>query len=270
MIPSDVHKLLRSPPAFEKGGVCYFVDVPADIVPTLDSALADHRKWTPWRKTTHAFLASELALLPASSVVFDLGGGGPSEFRDLTARFHTVTVDFYPYAGVSVICDLNRGLPFKEGVADVVVLANVLEHIAEPNTLLAECERVLAPGGLLLGTVPYLINIHQRPYDYYRYTDINVAYLLTKHRLAEVRVTPVLKLDGFLSFLTAHFFVGLIEKTEFSFSPLVAAAIRLYLRFVWKLVRFGYRLLAVPMIREKSYNDADLPLGYLFSARKPK
>lgn len=270
MTPPDIHTLFRSTPIIEKDGVCYFADIPADVVPTADSALAERRKWTPWRKANAEFLTRELAPLPVSNLVLDLGGGGPSEFRDLTARFRTVTVDFYPYPGVAVIADLNTELPFKDRIADIIILANVLEHIAEPNTLLAECERVLKPGGLLLGTVPYLINIHQRPYDYYRYTDTNLEYLLQKHRFAEIRVTPVLKLDGFLFSLTAHFFAGLIEKTEFSSNPFVAAIVRLYLRLVWKLVRFAYRLLAIRLIREKTYHDPDLPLGYLFTARKPR
>ena len=49
-----------------------------------------------------------------------------------------------------------RALPFASAAFDAVVAASVLEYVAEPATVLAECARVLRPGGVLLGTVPDL------------------------------------------------------------------------------------------------------------------
>jgi len=47
-------------------------------------------------------------------------------------------------------------LPFPSGRLDVVVAASVLEYLREPATVLAECARVLRPGGVLVCTVPNL------------------------------------------------------------------------------------------------------------------
>ena len=41
-------------------------------------------------------------------------------------------------------------LPFADGVADVVVAGEVLEHVREPLTLVAEACRVLRPGGTMV------------------------------------------------------------------------------------------------------------------------
>lgn len=47
-----------------------------------------------------------------------------------------------------------RRLPFPAGSFDAVVAASVLEYVDEPSVVLAECARVLRPGGLLACTVP--------------------------------------------------------------------------------------------------------------------
>src|SRR6202041_2177537 len=47
-----------------------------------------------------------------------------------------------------------RALPFAEGSLDAVVSASVLEYVPDPGAVLAECARVLRPGGVLVCTVP--------------------------------------------------------------------------------------------------------------------
>ena len=49
-----------------------------------------------------------------------------------------------------------RTLPLAAGSLDAVVAASVLEYVQEPAAVLAECARVLRPGGVLLCTVPNL------------------------------------------------------------------------------------------------------------------
>lgn len=47
-----------------------------------------------------------------------------------------------------------QALPFAEGSLDAVVSASVLEYVPDPRAVLAECARVLRPGGVLVCTVP--------------------------------------------------------------------------------------------------------------------
>ena len=47
-----------------------------------------------------------------------------------------------------------RRLPFPTASFDAVVAASVLEYVDEPSVVLAECARILRPGGLLACTVP--------------------------------------------------------------------------------------------------------------------
>lgn len=50
----------------------------------------------------------------------------------------------------SVMADLDEPLPFTEGRLDRVVSVNVAEHLADPRAHVADCFRVLRPGGLLV------------------------------------------------------------------------------------------------------------------------
>ncbi|GAB6901111.1 hypothetical protein JCM9957A_42010 [Kineosporia succinea] len=50
----------------------------------------------------------------------------------------------------SLLADLEEPLPFAEASLDRVISLNVAEHVADPLEHLAECHRVLRPGGLLV------------------------------------------------------------------------------------------------------------------------
>jgi SAM-dependent methyltransferase len=52
------------------------------------------------------------------------------------------------------VCADARRLPFDDGEFDVVIAAEVLEHIRDDSTAIAELHRVLRPGGLIAVTVP--------------------------------------------------------------------------------------------------------------------
>lgn len=49
---------------------------------------------------------------------------------------------------------LDKKLPFDDASFDVVTMLAVLEHLAEPEAIVFEVNRVLKPGGVFVGTVP--------------------------------------------------------------------------------------------------------------------
>lgn len=264
----SIRELLRHGQCPERDGVFYCSEAPVDMAPEPDDIHGNPGKWSVWRKENYAFLERELDVCDRDALVIDLGAGVPSIFRDVSSRFRTCLVDIYPYPGIRVIADFNRPLPFRDGVADVAIVSNILEHLAEPDRFLGECHRILKPGGMLVGTVPFLRGIHQRPYDYYRFTDMSLQYLLAKHRFTATTIRPVLMPYHLISDLMATFFIRLIQKTTFSRRPAVQSAYILFLRTVWKIQRLILKTLSWPKIYLTSNVDPDTPLGYLFSARR--
>ena len=86
--------------------------------------------------------------------------------------------------------DLNAHLPFGDAVFDTVLLADVLEHVATPQTLVAELARVLAPGGALIVSVPFLYWVHEAPHDYFRYTEYGLRHLCARAGLTVEECEP--------------------------------------------------------------------------------
>ena len=48
-------------------------------------------------------------------------------------------------------------LPYQDGVFDIVVHSDTLEHVPDPLAGLRECYRVLVPGGYCVFTVPMVV-----------------------------------------------------------------------------------------------------------------
>ncbi len=76
-----------------------------------------------------------------------------------------------------------ESLPFDDGSFDTVMCTQVIEHVPEPRAVLAECARVLRPGGILIVSAPQYWEVHEAPHDYYRFTPIGLMHLIEGCRL---------------------------------------------------------------------------------------
>ena len=77
---------------------------------------------------------------------------------------------------VDVLCPVTS-LKFMDEQFDTVLCTQVLEHVFEHDKMMSEVYRVLKPGGHLILTVPFAWELHEEPYDFFRYT---------KHALKEL------------------------------------------------------------------------------------
>jgi SAM-dependent methyltransferase len=72
---------------------------------------------------------------------------------------------------VDLEADLSLDLPLPDAGFDTIILSDVLEHIPEPDRLWREMYRILSPGGRLILNVPFYYGLHEKPLDYFRYTE---------------------------------------------------------------------------------------------------
>ena len=91
------------------------------------------------------------------------------------------------YDGVTMRCDITS-IPVENDRYDVVLCTQVLEHVSEPLKALEELSRVLVPGGMLWLSTPFYFEEHEKPYDYYRYTQFGLRYLVEKAGFRECQV----------------------------------------------------------------------------------
>lgn len=81
-------------------------------------------------------------------------------------------------------------VPLPDSSADTIVLSQVLEHLERPADALAECHRLLTPGGHLLLTTPFFWHLHEEPRDFYRYSPYGLRYLLTEAGFDVLEIAP--------------------------------------------------------------------------------
>lgn len=93
--------------------------------------------------------------------VLDAGCGTGLNLRHLPAG--SVGLDINPRNVETVARRLPRhrcvlgdveAMPFEDAAFGTVVCTEVLEHVPDPGSALAEIRRVLVPGGVLIGSVP--------------------------------------------------------------------------------------------------------------------
>ncbi len=139
----------------------------------------------PWRvnssrKYLAEFARRAAASIPKNSRVLD-AGAGDTPYRSYFVQAHYDSTDLCEveknYGTLSYICDL-KNLPIRADYYDLVFCSQTLEHVTDPNMVLAEIKRVLKPGGLLWLTAPFYYEEHEVPYDYYRYTQFGLSYLI--------------------------------------------------------------------------------------------
>jgi SAM-dependent methyltransferase len=120
-------------------------------------------EWKSDPGSSHSRLLAVAARRPAGRVL-DLGCGTGLLGVELRNRGHRVvgvdlraTAEAKERLDLFVAADLDQGLPaavHDHGPYDLIVAADVLEHVRQPDRLLAEVAPLLARGGALVASVP--------------------------------------------------------------------------------------------------------------------
>jgi SAM-dependent methyltransferase len=147
----------------------------------LQTHQAEDRHW--WYRGRRKVLDGAIAALglPENARILDAGCGSGRNMVEL-ARFGTVTGVELSDTSVALARARNAGevvegsvleMPFAEDSFDLAVSLDVIEHLEDDLGALRELRRTIAPGGLLLVTVPAYqwlwsghdeINHHHRRY----------------------------------------------------------------------------------------------------------
>jgi SAM-dependent methyltransferase len=85
-------------------------------------------------------------------------------------------------------------LPLPDECFDAVLSTQVLEHVDDPATYLAECARVLKPGGRALISTHGVMVWHPDPVDYWRWTCSGLARVVEDAGLEVVRFEGIMGL----------------------------------------------------------------------------
>jgi SAM-dependent methyltransferase len=132
-------------------------------------------------------------------------GAGRAPYRDLFDHVRYETCDISDESGVQdFVCDI-ADLPMPGGTYDLVFCSQTLEHVENPQKVMSELARVTKPGGQLWISAPLFYEEHNKPHDYFRYTQF--AWRLLAKR-AGLEVEALSPLEGYYGTLSYHLHTG--------------------------------------------------------------
>ena len=110
--------------------------------------------------------------------ILDLGSGTHRRAQNV------INLEIAVTPAVDVVAD-GHDLPFADSVFDAVISEAVLEHVHDPQRVVAEMHRVLKPNGYICAAVPFLQGFHAAPHDYQRWTATGFNLLFSQFREVE-------------------------------------------------------------------------------------
>jgi len=123
------------------------------------------------KDSSHSVILRWLGQLPPSRVL-DLGCSGGLLAARARALGHELTgVDIAELPNVRkrvdhfICADLDHGLPANiddHGRFDVVICADVIEHVRDPETLLSQLRRIMVPRGVIIASIPNFAHWYPR------------------------------------------------------------------------------------------------------------
>ncbi|MGI6240902.1 MAG: putative S-adenosylmethionine-dependent methyltransferase [Candidatus Omnitrophica bacterium ADurb.Bin292] len=112
-------------------------------------------------------------------------GCGAQPYRDFVASGVTYQgLDWvgagenFGYSAPDTVYYEGGRFPFEDASFDAVFHTEVIEHVYDLRTFLAECRRVLVTEGELFFTIPFQARYHYIPHDYWRLTPAAIERLL--------------------------------------------------------------------------------------------
>jgi len=189
-----------------------------------------------------------------SGKVLDLGGGGVATYSNLfKGIYKIVSINIEPKTNPTIVGDITKPFPLKDGEFDFAVSFNTFEHIFDFNTPMSETFRVLKKSGRFIFSTPFLHQIHGSPDDYWRYSGSALENLLKKHGFAVKKIMPLGKGIFVARYSLLYGAIPRLLRPFFAFS-------------VWCL---DGCLAAISSRYRKLCMEHNYPLGYFVYAEKP-
>ncbi|MBV8062345.1 MAG: class I SAM-dependent methyltransferase [Nevskia sp.] len=178
-------------------------------------AIVDDARGLPWghpmayiaRALRQAIAAMMPQLLPRGGRVLDFGCAD-SPYRSCVPQgCQYLAADLPGNPKATVLVGADGTLPCADGEFDAVLSSQVLEHVRDPGLYLAECRRVLRPGGRLLLSTHGTMFLHRDPVDYWRWTcdGLRLALEQAGFRVLELRGVMGLTPLGLLMVLSGTY-----------------------------------------------------------------
>ena len=123
---------------------------------------------------------------------FGAKNGNSSYYRFINVKkAHLTYTDLYSQIEKVKSLDFEKDFDFSNEAYNFAIIFNTLEHIYNFQNFVNNISKSLVEGGRLEGSVPFLINYHKDPDDFFRYTYTALRKILEKANFANIEITPI-------------------------------------------------------------------------------
>jgi SAM-dependent methyltransferase len=123
----------------------------------------------------------------SSPTILIVGGGAVgsgSEALYQQAGVKIISFDIYASLHTDFVADAHS-IPIHDGSVDGVWIQAVLEHVLDPSKVVEEIHRVLLPGGIVYSETPFMQQVHEKAYDFTRFTESGHRWLFKNFELID-------------------------------------------------------------------------------------
>ena len=146
--------------------------------------------------------------------------------------------------------DLTKKLKIKNSKYNNILIFNVLEHLPDYNLAFSETYRILKKGGYLIGSTPFLYQVHSAPNDYFRFTKDFLNLKLKNNKFNNIKVIAL----GYGPFVASYSLIHPYIKFLPFFSQILLLIACLLDSFIQIFVKTKLKEI--------------FPIGYFFIAKK--
>lgn len=118
--------------------------------------------------------------------VISIGASGQTKLTLQKNKVDFKEVDINKSRKPDYVLDAENMHAIDSGSADMVFCLEVLEHVKNPFNAANEIIRILKPGGVLIGSTPFMMPIHEEPHDYFRFTGYGLLNLFENMNCLEL------------------------------------------------------------------------------------
>lgn len=203
---------------------------------------------TLWRTLTY----EKLKRVYVEGSIIDLGGSKNAEYHRYIKGTHTFTsVNIDQKNGFDLSFDLEKPFPVGDSAYDAVFCINVMEHIYNYHNLVGESFRILKSGGKVVYVIPFLIQFHPCPQDFWRYSSQSLQNISESHGYVDIVIEPVGK--------------GVFTSSA-SLRHNVYKSSLIRMVSLWWNQLLDY--LFVKVLKFTNYSEVYYPLGFIVTATK--
>lgn len=208
------------------------------------------------RKRLNNFIKEDINNFKKSKEPKILFVGSGGELQDYVSNFtsYLYSIDIDPSRKPDQIIDLtdpNFCQNYHGGEVNLVCIFEVLEHTKDPSLAIKNIYNLIGKGAVVLLSTPFIFNIHDEPYDFYRFTRYGLKEIFKEFSEVEIK-----EKNGWLE--SIFVIIMRIKKSKSFLNKILGNSFMLLYYFLYPLI----------LIIQKIFRTKSLTTGYYLKAIK--